>query len=207
MTDENKIIEDAEDIFADVDNDSAPITTLATDSGQSLPPVILDDQLMHKRMIWLGSIVITLVVIGGGYFVYTKWFVAGSVNENVPVENIQKTENTVIETQATTTNDQELATTTNNTTDLVEPVTNQQKVIDSDRDGLTDEEETILGTNLVEPDSDGDGLFDREEVKVYKTNPLNPDTDADGFTDGQEVSGGYNPNGSGKLYEFNIEQK
>lgn len=207
MTDENKIIEDAEDIFADVDNDSAPITTLATDSGQSLPPVILDDQLIHKRMIWLGSIVIALVVIGGGYFTYTKLFNSEPVYENAPLENIQQSGNSFVDTQATSTNDQELATTTVNATDSIEPITNQQKVIDSDRDGLTDDEETILGTNLVEPDSDGDGLFDREEVKVYKTNALNPDTDSDGFTDGQEVSGGYNPNGSGKLYEFNIEQK
>ena len=208
MTDENKIIEDADDIFADVDNSSAPITTLATDSGQALPPVILDDQHMHKRMIWLGSAVIALVVIGGGYFVYSKWFANNTNVENIPIENSQNVSNDVVDLQATSTNNQDaVASSSSDVTAPIEPVTDQQKVIDSDRDGLTDEEETILGTNLVEPDSDGDGLFDREEVKVYKTNPLNPDSDADGFTDGQEVAGGYNPNGTGKLYEFNIEQK
>lgn len=204
MTDDNKIVDDAEDIFADVDDSMAPITTLATDSGQTLPPVILDDQLIHRRMIWLGSIVILLAVIGGGYFAYTKWFAVRDSIENNPIQN--NSFNVTDDTQNTDVNQEPTATTTDEVEQVV-PVTEPEKVIDSDRDGLTDEEETILGTNLIEPDTDGDGLFDREEVKVYKTNPLNPDTDADGFTDGQEVSGGYNPNGAGKLFEFNIEQQ
>ena len=53
---------------------------------------------------------------------------------------------------------------------------------------------------LIGKDTDGDGLFDREEVKVYATDPLKPDTDGDGFSDGDEVKGGYNPRGAGKLY-------
>jgi outer membrane protein OmpA-like peptidoglycan-associated protein len=59
--------------------------------------------------------------------------------------------------------------------------------LDSDGDGLTDEEELLLGTDPFNPDTDGDGLTDGEEVKVYKTDPLNPDTDYDGLTDGDEV--------------------
>ena len=47
-------------------------------------------------------------------------------------------------------------------------------------------------------DSDGDGLTDREE-KIFQTDLYNPDTDGDGFLDGIEVSGGFNPNGDGKL--------
>lgn len=74
---------------------------------------------------------------------------------------------------------------------------------DDDQDGLTNEEEAMLGTNVASADSDSDGLFDREEVRVYRTNPLNPDTDGDTFTDGSEVKSGYNPNGSGKLYDIN----
>jgi hypothetical protein len=75
-------------------------------------------------------------------------------------------------------------------------------VLDSDQDGLTDEEENILGTDINNIDTDGDGLFDREEVKVYKTNPLVVDTDGDGYSDGDEVKNGYNPTGAGKLYEI-----
>jgi len=59
--------------------------------------------------------------------------------------------------------------------------------LDSDGDGLTDEQERILGTDPHNPDSDGDGLTDGEEVNKYKTNPLNADTDGDGLKDGQEV--------------------
>jgi len=59
--------------------------------------------------------------------------------------------------------------------------------LDSDGDGLTDEEELKLGTDPHNPDTDGDGLTDGEEVKVYHTDPLNPDTDYDGLKDGDEV--------------------
>lgn len=48
-------------------------------------------------------------------------------------------------------------------------------------------------------DSDGDGLSDYLEQSRYETDPQNPDTDGDGFSDGQEVKGGYNPKGPGKL--------
>ncbi len=74
--------------------------------------------------------------------------------------------------------------------------------LDTDKDGLPDVREAELGTDPLKPDTDGDGLFDREEVEVYKTNPLSPDTDGDSYTDGMEVKGGYNPNGPGKLLEL-----
>lgn len=41
-------------------------------------------------------------------------------------------------------------------------------------------------------DSDKDGLTDAEEA-LYGTNPNKPDTDADGFIDGQELKGGWDP--------------
>lgn len=47
-------------------------------------------------------------------------------------------------------------------------------------------------------DSDYDGLLDQEE-NVYGTDPNNPDTDGDGFKDGDEVKSGYSPKGDGKL--------
>jgi hypothetical protein len=75
--------------------------------------------------------------------------------------------------------------------------------VDTDQDGLSDEEERLLGTSPNSSDTDADGLFDREEARVYGTDPLNKDTDGDSFTDGAEVQAGYNPKGSGKLYDFN----
>ena len=59
---------------------------------------------------------------------------------------------------------------------------------DIDGDGLTNAQETALGTDPRNPDTDGDGLTDGQEVNVYHTNPLLADTDGDGLTDGVEVN-------------------
>ena len=65
--------------------------------------------------------------------------------------------------------------------------------IDSDSDGLSDSEEATAGTDPANPDSDGDGLVDGDEVHVIGTDPLNLDTDGDGLRDGFEVLHGFNP--------------
>lgn len=59
---------------------------------------------------------------------------------------------------------------------------------DDDMDGLTNKEEKLLGTDPKNPDTDGDGLKDGEEVNKYKTDPLKADTDGDGLKDGEEVN-------------------
>ncbi|NYJ03616.1 serine/threonine-protein kinase [Nocardioides thalensis] len=65
---------------------------------------------------------------------------------------------------------------------------------DTDEDGLTDDEEGELGTDPSNPDSDGDGLTDGDEVNAEApTDPMNPDTDGDGATDGDEVEAGTDP--------------
>ena len=58
---------------------------------------------------------------------------------------------------------------------------------DSDGDGLTNDREAALGTDPLQPDSDGDRLPDREEVEARLTNPLDTDTDDDRVQDGDEV--------------------
>ncbi|MFA6382038.1 MAG: CAP domain-containing protein [Candidatus Buchananbacteria bacterium] len=47
--------------------------------------------------------------------------------------------------------------------------------------------------NLLNIDSDKDGLTDYEEINIYGTDPNNPDTDQDGVSDGDEVKQGRNP--------------
>src|SRR3990172_5546821 len=59
--------------------------------------------------------------------------------------------------------------------------------LDDDMDGLTNREEKLLGTDPKNPDTDGDGLKDGEEVNKYKSDPLKVDTDGDGLGDGDEV--------------------
>ncbi|MBK9248759.1 MAG: OmpA family protein [Ignavibacteria bacterium] len=64
---------------------------------------------------------------------------------------------------------------------------------DTDGDGLSDIDESALGSNPNNPDTDGDGLLDGEEVHKYKTNPLLADTDDGGVNDGEEVRLNGNP--------------
>lgn len=64
---------------------------------------------------------------------------------------------------------------------------------DSDQDGLTDEQEALLGTDPNNPDTDGDGLGDGEEILIHGTNPAAVDSDSDGVPDGAEVIEGTLP--------------
>jgi hypothetical protein len=64
---------------------------------------------------------------------------------------------------------------------------------DPDHDGLTNLEEYQYGTDPNNPDTDGDGLSDGDEVHVYHTNPLLWDTDGDGISDGVEIRTGSDP--------------
>jgi hypothetical protein len=54
---------------------------------------------------------------------------------------------------------------------------------DSDGDGLFNREERDLGTDPNDTDTDGDGVWDGEEVFVFETDPRDQDTDNDGMND------------------------
>jgi outer membrane protein OmpA-like peptidoglycan-associated protein len=58
---------------------------------------------------------------------------------------------------------------------------------DHDKDGLTNDQEKQLGTDPKNPDTDGDGLTDGEEVNKYNTDPKKADSDGDGLSDYDEV--------------------
>ncbi len=73
---------------------------------------------------------------------------------------------------------------------FVEPAA--QEPVDTDGDGLTDDEEANLGTDPVNADTDGDGVQDGGEINAG-TDPLLADTDGDGFTDGEELDLGSDP--------------
>lgn len=70
---------------------------------------------------------------------------------------------------------------------------------DKDGDGILDELESDMGTDLYASDTDGDGISDNVEIETYGTDPTNPDTDGDSYWDGVEILNGYNPNGEGTL--------
>lgn len=75
-----------------------------------------------------------------------------------------------------------------------EPADQDNVVIDTDHDGLSDDREKNLGTDPNEPDTDNDGINDGDEVsgafnKYHKisTDPLKEDSDNDGLFDGEEL--------------------
>lgn len=61
---------------------------------------------------------------------------------------------------------------------------------DPDHDGLTNLQEFQIGTDPNNPDTDGDGLTDGQEVLIYHTNPLLFSSDGTGIPDGIEVQTG-----------------
>ena len=58
---------------------------------------------------------------------------------------------------------------------------------DSDGDGLWNSNELWFKTDPYNPDTDGDGLTDYEELKIYHSSPANSDTDGDGWSDKKEI--------------------
>lgn len=75
--------------------------------------------------------------------------------------------------------------------------------LDTDGDGLSDNFELSIGTNINLPDSDYDGITDYNEVgydgdansynPVTDLNSINPDTDGDGMSDGWELYWNFDP--------------
>jgi hypothetical protein len=191
--------ENLEDISQQSDNNQENISAPAPTQNVSQPLPEAKARILPRIFALFGVIVIIAALSVGGYWAYNKYgknLLSGKTGNKSNAENTENSTNTpVVETQKPSPSETETSTNT--------PTINQQPtIIDQDQDGLTDEEELKLGTDPTNIDSDQDGLFDREEVKVYKTNPLNPDTDGDGHKDGAEVHSGFNPNGSGKLYEI-----
>ena len=84
------------------------------------------------------------------------------------------------------------------TADGSDPLDPSDGGADWDGDGLTNSEEQNAGTNMNNPDSDGDGLPDGWEVRngLNPTNggDANADPDGDGLTNAQEYARGTNPN-------------
>ncbi|MEI6596599.1 MAG: binary toxin-like calcium binding domain-containing protein [bacterium] len=195
----------AEDIFSEVDKTVKPEALRPRDNNplpysSTVIPVEtgwLKNKIMIFGLIFGGLI----VVVGGGYF-GLRLMVKSTAPVNINNANTESQQVEVDNNQAVPEIPTPSAEEINNI--VSQPI---QPIIavptDSDQDGLTDEEEVVLGTNIINPDTDQDGLTDREEVKVYGTNPLKLDTDGDGYSDGQEVAGGFNPNGPGKFLDIN----
>lgn len=164
----------------------------APEDMQSDSDVEISPPLLNKRNLFILAVAALLILIAGGAF----WVWRSSKNRATPAPQNEASAPTApsVNGNAPVAPAPVAATTT-------EPAVPQplSPAIDSDGDGLTDQQEIQYGTDPQKADTDGDGLTDYEEIFIWHTNPLNPDTDGDGFSDGQEVKNGYNPNGSGRL--------
>lgn len=177
-----------DDIFADVPEvpASPPVPGMEKSEAFRSQTVVETPQRGFKKIfIIIGSVVLLAGALGvGGYFAYDKFLKPASVSPDLnvvlpPVDVPAPSAEPVVENPVS------------------QPVNS-----DSDNDGLLNSEEAGLGTDPTNPDTDGDLLFDREEVAIYGTDPLNPDTDGDTYKDGSEVQGGYDPRGPGKLIKI-----
>ncbi|MDF1877210.1 S8 family serine peptidase [Sulfurimonas sp. SAG-AH-194-L11] len=63
---------------------------------------------------------------------------------------------------------------------------------DIDNDGLTWEDEILIGSSLTSNDTDNDGIFDKDEV-LLGLDPTNKDSDFDGLLDNEELAGVTSP--------------
>ncbi|MBI5794627.1 hypothetical protein HZA87_06150 [Candidatus Uhrbacteria bacterium] len=169
---------------APVASAQAPVTKMA---GRMASP--------RRSFPWKPTLLIVgiLVMVGAAFYLSMKILSSSTpVTPQPPAEKVDQVEEVDKVDKESSVSADEAA-----------PVVEEEKpsTADRDKDGLTDAEEKELGTSSRAADTDGDGLFDFEEVRTWETDPLNPDTDGDGYLDGEEVSGGYNPNGEGKLLE------
>ncbi|MFA6588497.1 MAG: hypothetical protein WCT08_05515 [Patescibacteria group bacterium] len=183
------------DIFEEVEpaNDASPSQRPVVKPQAVMPKQMPNQPTPRKstfKMRWLWAVIgilVLLILIFLGVIYVKKQKINANGNTNLDINASAAVDNSNSATNIST-----------RTT--IEPISSQ--INDKDKDGLTDEKETELGTNLDLADTDRDGLGDGEEVNVYKTDPRKPDTDGDGIIDGMEVEKGYNPNGAGKLLDF-----
>jgi len=203
-----------EDILADIEPTQASIKgpmEPADEWVKPIMPAVGDEKKVStkstagkfKKIAFISIVAIAIVGVLGvsawyAYGIFTQTPKAevvntNAVNTNTVINNVNS-QPSVLEQNTNLIN-----TETNNQVNVdAEPV----RPLDTDRDGLSDDEEKMYGTNPNNADTDGDGLTDRDEVKVFHTDPNNVDTDGDSYQDGAEVNSGYDPKGPGKLLQI-----
>lgn len=173
------------------------------------PKIEISQPLLSKKGLFIVIGIILIIGLGG----LTAWGVWRNSKKTTPTNTSPIVNSTNEETEQQPTPAEKETSPEN--TPVVEststPVITEETstptavVIDTDGDGLNDDDEAKYGTDIQKIDTDEDTLTDYEELMIWKTDPLVADTDGDGYSDGTEVKNGFNPLGSGKLLELPVE--
>lgn len=148
----------------------------------------------HRTLTLVLLVLVLLIVGGGGFWVYLNFMRTPTTETTVtetptePIQQVPVQTPPVVETPVV------VSTTLDDTILEGQP-------LDTDADGLTDDQEKEKRTDPLSWDTDGDLLSDGDEVNTWETNPLVADTDGDTYKDGEEIRNGYNPKGPGKLFQ------
>lgn len=207
------------DIFDEISNDvnekieedypnQPPNSELASRFGNNKNHVYNEEEigeLSYKKNNKIKTLSIIIIVflsaIGSAWLAYIyfiKNFGSGNIIKKDNIYNVKTVDNINNSPAFIDNNNQDLN--KDNNTPAVSSI-EITKPVDTDKDGLMDNDEIKFGTDPKLIDTDGDGLTDMEEVIKYKTNPRNSDSDRDSYKDGEEIKNGYNPNGAGKLID------
>jgi hypothetical protein len=171
-----------EDIFSGTSHGSnIPRTPETTASIAESPAKGLGRKLVRLFFLALGA----AVVVTAGYFGWN--YIMGTSQPEVTVTPVNENANENI--NAPIVNQPEANVNLNENLPVNIPPLNENANVNVNTPPVVD----------TTTDTDGDGLTDRDETMIWHTDPLNPDTDGDGYKDGEEVKNGYNPLGAGKL--------
>jgi serine/threonine protein kinase len=153
---------------------------------KSLPGEAMARALIPTPLLYGLLFLLTFACVLGGVALFTNWgrFLGiGATSTPTPTlsfEQVAATQTSVAAAQTAVVATQSGAATQVAQTAAVEG--------DGDGDGLVDTQEAALGTDPANPDTDGDGVRDGDEVLIYTTDPRNRDTDGDVLNDFDEIS-------------------
>ena len=178
----------------------ANFTGLPPELDSRAPDMSEPEPATGHRTLTLVLLVLVLVIVGGGgFWVYANFMRTTTTEvpktETTTEPNLKPGETFGLPPAQPAQETPVVVTTTLDDTIL------EGQPLDTDADGLTDEQEKEKRTDPLSWDTDGDLLSDGDEVNTWGTNPLAADTDGDSYKDGEEIRNGYNPKGPGKLFQ------